>query len=118
MLLSLHVYVNASLLVLCQIKIILSCIHLLGPLPSLLFQLLDVPVYSKPGLDPDWKQLYRENLSLKLNWQHGNCDVIDCKGHKDRWVIYVFSISRDMFTAVCAIFVVSRYCKIIVNSIV
>ena len=90
----------------------------MGPLTSLLFQLLDVPVYSKPGLDPDWKQLYRENLSLKLNWQHGNCDVIDCKGHKDRWVIYVFIISRDMFTAVCAIFVVSRYCKIIVNSIV
>ena len=46
----------------------------------------DVPVHSKPGRDPDWKQLYKENLSLRLNWQRGNCDVIDCKGHKDRCV--------------------------------
>ena len=52
----------------------------------------DVPVYAKPGHDPDWKQLYKENLSLKLNWQHGNCDVIDCKGHKDR-LKTVFCIS-------------------------
>ena len=49
----------------------------------------DVPVYSKPGREPDWKQLYKENLSLRLNWQRGNCDIIDCKGHKDRCVLRI-----------------------------
>lgn len=48
--------------------------------------LTDVPVTAKQGQDPDWKQLYRENKSLKQNWATGKCQIIDCKGHKDKYV--------------------------------
>lgn len=40
---------------------------------------LEVPI----GNNPNWKQLYKENCNLRVNWSEGYCKTVDLKGHTD-----------------------------------
>ncbi|XP_052807929.1 uncharacterized protein LOC128236846 isoform X1 [Mya arenaria] len=53
---------------------------------------LEIPVYEQDLAD--WKQVYRENKSLKVNWNDGNCKVTDLKGHSDSVTCVIFDRTR------------------------
>ncbi|KAK3098596.1 hypothetical protein FSP39_021090 [Pinctada imbricata] len=48
---------------------------------------IKVPIPS----NPNWKHVYRDNLYLKINWENGDCRMLDLRGHTDQVEEIIFN---------------------------
>ncbi|KAH3737987.1 uncharacterized protein LOC127851391 [Dreissena polymorpha] len=53
---------------------------------------LEIPIIEAETLD--WKQLYRENKFLRVNWNDGKCKITDLKGHTESVICVIFDQTR------------------------
>ena len=53
----------------------------------------EIPVLNS---NPDWKAVFKDNKSITSNWNTGNCEVVECKGHHDRFVCLCFGSSYSL----------------------
>ena len=49
---------------------------------------IDINLYKTKGVPLSmpavWKDIFRDNLTLKRNWANGRCKVTDMAGHKHK----------------------------------